>query len=65
MNYGGFGLKQLLPKEGRGHILRCLTCPLLEVRQAEIEAGDCEGRLPLLLYLHALDFGLSGCILDF
>ena len=44
----GFYKDQLLPKPQSGHILRDLTCPLLEVRQAEIEAGDCEGRLPLL-----------------
>ena len=41
-------LNQLLPKGGRRAYTPCLTCPLLEVRQAEIEAGDCEGRLPLL-----------------
>jgi hypothetical protein len=61
------GLEQLLPKGWCGHILRGLTCPLLEVRQAEIEAGDCEGRLPLLFRRSSrpclLDFALSGCIL--
>src|SRR2546425_3102328 len=54
--------KELLPKRTSGHILRPLTCPPLQtkVSQAEIEAGDCEGRLPLLFGggLGSLVFGL-------
>src|SRR5437879_6353957 len=54
--------KELLPKRTSGHILRPLTCPPLQtkVSQAEIEAGDCEGRLPLLFFggLGSLVFGL-------
>jgi len=42
------GLQELLPKPESGHILAALTCPpLQEVSKVEIEAGDCEGRLPL------------------
>ena len=42
--------KEVLPKWTSGHILPPLTCPPLQtkVSQVEIEAGDCEGRLPLL-----------------
>ena len=34
-----------------GHILRPSLAPTLtKVRQVELEAGDCEGRLPLLFW---------------
>jgi hypothetical protein len=39
----------MLLKPGTGHILPfSLAPPLNKVSQVEIEAGDCEGRLPLL-----------------
>ena len=39
----------LLPKRIGGHILPpSLAPPFNKVSQVEIEAGDCEGRLPLL-----------------
>jgi hypothetical protein len=41
--------EELLPKRSSGHILRpSLAPPYNKVSQVEIEAGDCEGRLPLL-----------------
>jgi len=44
----------------------CVTslAPLLEVRQAEIEAGDCEGRLPLLFY-SLVSGPVSGQLLEY
>ncbi len=45
---------QLLPKSAGGHILRPSLAPLTnKVSQVEMEAGDCEGRLPPL-FLHGL-----------
>jgi hypothetical protein len=51
----GFCLKEVLPNQQHGHILRRLTWPpFQEVRQVEIEAGDCEGRLPLHFLVRVL-----------
>jgi len=55
---GPFCAKELLPKDTTGNILRPLTCPLTDkVSQVEMEAGDCEGRLPPL-FLWTLALGL-------
>ncbi len=56
---GPFCAQELLPKDSAGNILRPLTCPLTDkVSQAEMEAGDCEGRLPPLFY----GAGLRSCL---
>jgi hypothetical protein len=65
---GLFRAKQVLPKSASGHILRPLTCPPFskKVSQVEMEAGDCEGRLPPLFYVGlrpwSLVFGLRSLI---
>jgi len=44
--------QEMLLKPRTGHILPfSLAPPLNKVSQVEIEAGDCEGRLPLLFLL--------------
>ena len=55
--------KELLPKWASGHILRPLTCPPLQtkVSQVEIEAGDCEGRLPLLFLRVICQWSVVSC----
>jgi len=43
-------MQDILQRFEVGHILRPSLAPTLtKVRQVELEAGDCEGRLPLLI----------------
>jgi hypothetical protein len=44
-------MQDFLQKISRRAYTPVLTCPYpYQVRQVEIEAGDCEGRLPLLFW---------------
>ena len=43
-------LQDLLLKSGDANILPSLTGPPSQVSQVEIEAGDSEGRLPLVIF---------------